>query len=146
MNIIRKIFAKRANVSPLWQVHRIMHNFIEACLLGLEESKTKSSSHGMAFLLFMLGAVDMLSQTQGIDEKDTLILFRDLLKEDLGGYSEEDADTLLNTVVQASGDAQGHHFMKEGAETIKLWISGVQSAPHRLSEILSAIQLGKQSG
>lgn len=116
-----------------------MHNFIEACMLGLETSQTKSPSHGMAFLLFMLGAVDMLSQTQGIDEKDTLILFRDLLREDLGGYSEEDANALLNTVVQASGDAEGHHFMREGAETIKRWMSGVPGAPHRLSEILSAI-------
>lgn len=117
-----------------------MHNFIEACMLDLEASKTNSPSHGMAFLLFMLGAVDLLSQRQSIDEKDTLILFRDLLRNDLGGYSEEEANTLLNTIVQASGELQGHHFMEEGAETIKLWISGVPNAPHRLSEILDTIR------
>jgi hypothetical protein len=117
-----------------------MHNFIEACMLGLETDKTKSPSHGMAFLLFMLGALDMLSQTQGINEKNTLILFRDLLREDLGGYSEEDANALLNTVVQASGDSQGQNFMREGAETIKLWMSGIPNAPYRLSEILDSIR------
>jgi hypothetical protein len=91
----------------------------------------------MTVLLYMFGAVDMLCQVHNIEEKVTMNLFENLLKDELGEYNAEQAQVLLRAVIQASAATEGQQMMKEGAEALRAWLTGVDvAAPHRLTEIL----------
>jgi len=114
-----------------------MDKFIEASFISLGSFDKKDSAQGMTVLLYMFGAVDMLCQVHNIEEKLTLNLFENLLKEELGEYNAEEAQVLLRTVIQASAASEGQQMMKEGAEALQAWLTGIDIvAPHRLTEIL----------
>lgn len=119
------------------RVRKIIEKFVEVSFLSLTHIDSKSPDQGRITLLYMFGALDMLSQVKGLDTNITLELFKNMLKEELGGYSEEEAQVILREIIQATAEQEGQNLMKEGGEAIRTWLIGEDSAaPHRLTEIL----------
>lgn len=137
MNLFGKLFGKKKELSPFEQMRGIMQRFIEASHIGMDSAGLRTPEHGQLYLTYMFGAVDMLCQTHQIDDVKTVALFQELLEDLLGGYSPEEAKRLTQVVLRGSGTPDGQKIMREGAETIKMWIGGVTLAPHRLQELLS---------
>jgi len=116
-----------------------MQRFSEACFLTLDSQRTKDPADRLVVLLFMLGAIDMLCQVNDVEKRTSLTLFESMLKEDLGGYSDEDARVVLRGVVKATADSDCQHVMKEGADSLRTWLIGEDiAAPHRLTELLNS--------
>ena len=137
MTFLRKLFGKRESRDDIMRIRAIMEKFIEASFISLGSFDRKDSAQGMTVLLYMFGAVDMLCQVHNIEEKVTLNLFENLLKEELGEYNAEQAQVLLRAVIQASAATEGQQMLKEGAEALRAWLTGGEvAAPHRLTEIL----------
>jgi len=79
----------------------------------------------------------MLCLVFNTEKKVNLNLFENLLKDELAEYDAEQAQVLLRAVIQASATTEGKKMMKEGAEALRAWLTGVDvAAPHRLTEIL----------
>ncbi len=124
--------------NPVNQVRRIIEEFIKASFLWIGNQSNKYSSKGLEILLYMFGAVDMISQIKGINEKDTLDLFQNMLQEELGEYSAEEANVILRTVVEATKKPENQQVMKHGGEALRLWLLGDVTAPRKLYEILNS--------
>lgn len=139
MGLFSKLFGQKDDRDPVVRVRAIMERFIEACFLTLGSHRKKDASEGLVVLLFMLGAIDMLCQVNGVEEQTSLALFESMLKDELGGYSDEEARTVLREVVQATADSDSQRIIQEGAESLRTWLIGEDiSAPHRLTELLNA--------
>lgn len=134
-----KLLGRKDNPSPEMRVRAIMERFNNACFLTLRDDREKNESEGLLVLLFMLGATDMLCQVNGIEKQTRLALFESMLKNELGGYSDEEAHTVLEAVLQVMADGDSQRIMKEGAESLRAWLLGQDvAAPHRLAELLSS--------
>lgn len=138
MKLFGKLFGKK-EPSPTQRVRGIMQHFVEASHVALDVARLQTPKHGQMYLTYMFGAVDMLCQVNQIDNAKTVALFEGLLEDLLGGYSPDESKQLTQVVLRASGNTNGQHIMREGAEAVRLWISGVTLAPHRLQELLSEI-------
>ena len=137
MTFLRKMFGKRESLDDITRIRTIIDKFIEASFIPLGSFDRENSAQGMTVLLYMFGAVDMLCQVHNIEEKLSLSLYENLLKEELGEYNAKEAQVLLSVVIQASAASEGQQMMKEGAEALQAWLTGVDvAAPHRLTEIL----------
>lgn len=122
---------------PIVRVRGLMGGFIEACFVSIDAENHRRPSDGRTTLLFMFGAVDMLCQVNEIDERASLELFESMLQDELGEFSPEQAHAVLVEVIQATTDSGGKRIMREGAESIRGWLTGtVPLAPHRLIELL----------
>jgi hypothetical protein len=139
MNILGRLFNKKKEPLPTQRVRGIMQNFVETSHVALDTTRLQTPEHGQIYLTYMFGAVDMLCQINQIDDVKTVALFQGLLEDMLGSYSPEEAKQLTQTVLRVSGNPDGQRIMKEGGESVKLWIGGVTLAPHRLKELLSEI-------
>ena len=139
MNILGKIFGKKKELSPTQRVQGIMQHFVEASHVGLAAAHLQTPEHGQMYLTYMFGAVDMLCQVNQLDDAKTVVLFQGFLEDLLGGYSPEEAKQLTQVVLRASGNTDGQRIMREGGESVRMWIGGVTLAPHRLQERLSEI-------
>ena len=139
MRLFDKFFGKKKDDDNFVRIRSILEKFIEATFLTLNDADKKDSSQGMTILLYMFGAVDMLCQFKGMDENTTLILFNEMLKNELGEYTDEQAQALLTEVIRVSAQTEGQQLMKEGGEALRSWL--VKSDPRaafRLTEILMA--------
>lgn len=137
MNFFQKFFGKTEESNNVARARTILEKFIEASFIPLSDVEERSSSQGMTILLYMFGAVDMVCQVKGVDEQRTMVLFNELLQNELGEYTGKQADTLLKEVIKASAEPEGQQLMKEGAETLRLWLTdGEPSAPLRLKRLL----------
>lgn len=140
MKILSKLFGRKEDRTSLIRVRAIMGPFIKACFLTLGE-RQKDSSEGLVLLLFMLGAVDMLCQVHDIDKEGYLALFEIMLRDELGGYSDVEARIVLDAVIQATAENDSRRTMKEGAESLRMWLLGEDvAAPHRLTELLNSLR------
>lgn len=137
MSFLGKLLGHRKD-DEITRIRKIMGTFIGASFLGRAHPDRRGADQEKIVLLYMLGALDMLCQAHKQDAKTTLTLFESLLKgEELGGYSDEEAQVLLNGVVKASDEQDGKELMDEGAEALRTWLIGENvAAPHRLTEIL----------
>jgi len=125
--------------SPIPRIRRTIQLFEEVSTVEIDPTilqNVERDKAGIVMLLYMFGALDILCQSQNIDTKRTLMLFQSLLQDELGNYSDEDAKTLIQAIAQASATPYGKEIMKEGAESIRLWINGLALPHHRLSETL----------
>ena len=129
MNLFAKLFGKKKELSALQRVRGTMERFIEASHIGMNSDGLQTPEHGQLYLTYMFGAVDMLCQTHHVDDVNTITFFQGLLEDLLGGYSPEEAKRLTQVVLHGSGTPDGQRIMREGAETIKMWIGGMQSPP-----------------
>ncbi len=137
MGLFRKFFGKSKKENSASSVRAIMGKFIEASFATLNNDAEKNKNEGMTILLYMFGAVDMLCQVKSVDENVTLTLFSSMLQNELGEYSNEEAQALLSAVVEASAQDRGQDVMKEGGEALRAWLVGSEpGAPFRLTEIL----------
>lgn len=127
---------------PVVNVRAIMERFSYACFLTLDSQRTKDAGDRLVILLFMLGALDLLCQVNGVEKRRSLTLFESMLKDvkyDLGGYSDENARKVLQGLVKATADKDGQFIMREGAESLRTWLIGEDiAAPHRLTELLNS--------
>jgi hypothetical protein len=134
-----KLLGRKAPISPEAKVRAIMERFNYACFVGLPESP-KNESEGLLVLLFMLGATDMLCQVNGLERQACLPLFESMLKNELGDYSDEEAHSVMDAVLQATADSESQGMMKEGAESLRTWLIGQDIAgPSRLAELLNSL-------
>jgi len=139
MKLLEKLFGKRKEPSPTQRVRGIMQHFVEASHVALDTARFQTPEHGQMYLTYMFGAVDMLCQVNHLDGAQTVTLFQGLLEDLLGGYSPDEAKQLTQIILRASGDPDGQRLMREGGESVRLWIGGAALAPHRLQELLSEI-------
>ncbi|MEX2162852.1 MAG: hypothetical protein WD823_01235 [Sulfuricaulis sp.] len=139
MSFFRKLFGKREESNNVAHVRAILEKFIEASFIPLSGIDEKSSSHGMTILLYMFGAVDMVCQVKGVDQQTTMLLFNEMLQNELGEYTDKEAEALLKEVIKASAEPEGQQLMKEGAEALRLWLTESDLAvPYRLTELLKS--------
>lgn len=137
MSFFRKFFGKSKEDSNFVSARAILEKFIEVSFIPLNSMDEKSSREGMTILLYMFGAVDMVCQVKNVDEQTTLVLFNEILKNELGEYTDEQAEALLREVVKASAEPEGQQLMKEGAEALRSWLTDSDpAAPFRLTELL----------
>ena len=135
MSFFRKFFGKNSSGDILVRVRAIMEKFIEVSLVTVPVER--DPDQGKIILVYMFGALDFLCQWKEVDEKTTLTFFKELLKNELGDYTCEQAEIILREVVKVSAEAEGQLLMKEGAETLKAWLADTEpGAPFRLTEIL----------
>jgi len=140
MSVFRKPFGKKKELSPTQRVHGIIQHFVEASHVGMDVACLQTPEHGQLYLTYMFGAIDMLCQAYQLNDAKTVVaLFQGLLEDLLGVYSTEEARQLTQVVLRASGTPDGQRIMREGGETVKMWISGATLAPHRLQELLSEV-------
>ena len=137
MSLIGKLFGSSNENNEIARIRKIIEKFIEASFLGLAHLDNKNPNQGEITLLYMFGAIDMLCQVNGLDNNVTLDLFKSMLKDELGEYGDEEAQVLLNEIIQATSEEDGQELMREGGEALRTWLSGEDAAaPHRLTEIL----------
>lgn len=140
MRIFGRWFGRKDTPDPITRVRGLMGGFIEACFVTIDAKSRQNSRDGRLMLLFMLGAIDMLCQVHEIDKRASLALFESMLQEELGAYTPAQARAVLLEVVRATTDSDGQRIMREGAESIRGWLTGISPlTPHRLSELLSEL-------
>ena len=137
MSLFGKLFGNRNKNDEITRIRKIIEKFVEVSFLGLTHLDKRNPDKGKIILLYMFGALDMLCQVNNLDENTTLALFKNILKEELGEYTDEQSQVLLNEIVQASDEQEGQELMKEGGDALRTWLIGEDVAsPHRLTEIL----------
>ena len=139
MRLFQELFGKKKELTSLQRVRGIMKHFIEASHVGLDRSRVQTSQHGQLYFTYMFGAVDMLCQAHPLGERDTVSLFHSLLQEELGGFASDEGKQLTQVVIQTSANPYGQESMREGGNAARKWIGGEVLAPHRLQELLSAL-------
>ena len=133
------VFGKKKELFSTQQVRGIMQHFVEASYMGLDNARMQTPEHGKMCLTYMFGAVDMICQVNQFDSAKTVALFQGLLEDILGEYSPEEAKQLTQVVLKASDTPDGQRIMREGGESLRMWIDGMTLAPHRLQELLLEI-------
>lgn len=101
-----------------------MQTYIEASLLTVNPENCVGVEKGLALQLWTFGAIDYLCQLKELDEKDTLKIYKEILMNELGEYSEKEAEVMINSVISATGKPENKHIMKQSGDCLQLWITG----------------------
>jgi len=141
MTFLGKIFNRKPELTPCQRVRGIIKIFDNASMTGLLDPKLmEGTNHIKAYLLYMFGAVDMISQVNKLSSKETLEVFESMLQNEISNQTPDSAKGLARMVISESATQAGQTLMQEGGNALKYWIQGVTLAPHRLQEILSTIK------
>ena len=143
--VFQKYRYMRKNKRLIENIPELISPFIDSANLAVnivEKAKgiTLPAEFQLIFFLFVFGALDDLCQVLKISPEDTLEIFKEILKLDLGAKNDDLAKGFFDIVVETSSTTEGEEIMKLGGQAYSNWRRGDSMAPvESLSRILDAM-------
>jgi hypothetical protein len=130
MNWLRRLFRKKP--TAVEEVLKVMSGFVEVSFIGLQESHLDGEENFMTLIMYFFGGIDYLTQASELDSKISVYILARFLDEEFPGYEKDQITAICHTVVNAVNSGEYRETMIQGAETLKLWITGEVPAPPAL--------------